>query len=125
MILRETDKLRSFQVEPREPFERLGKAMLYAPDALFVYDRTIYLMEVQLSRLSRKQWAQKWRVANLYFNEGHYRAAGWQRWRKQGGEFIKPHFVVVCPQDVGLVGEGFDVQGRVLRVVHSVEEIRG
>lgn len=112
--LKETGKLRYFQVELREPFKHNEKSCVYAPDALFVHDKSIYLVEVQLSRMSRTQWSYKWKVANTYFNEGYYRLASWQRWKK--ADYIKPNFIVLSPQAPDIVREGFDVQGRELKI---------
>lgn len=110
-----SDKLKYFEVELREQYERLGKIKTYSPDALFVYDRGIYIAEVQLKRLSRKEWARKWSKANEFFNERYFEEASWQRWRR--GDNIKPQFLCVSEQDPGIVMEGFSVSGRVLKVL--------
>lgn len=121
MILR--DKLKYFEVELREQYERLGKIKTYSPDALFVYDRGIYIAEVQLKRLSRKEWARKWSKANEFFNERYFEQASWQRWRK--GDAIKPRFLCISVQDPGIVREGFAVSGRELKVLSqaSINEL--
>lgn len=69
--LYESGNLAYFQAELREEFvNHLGKKRKYSPDAFFIYDNEPFLLEVQRSYLSRKNWAEKWKIANDFIYEG-------------------------------------------------------
>lgn len=115
--LYKTGSLKYFEVELREDFP---VKKVYSPDILFVYKGVPYLCEVQLKRLSRGEWAKKWRMANIYFNQHHYHKASWQRWSKNP---IKPQFIAITEQKKDIVTNGFEVIGRKLIVAKSVPPI--
>lgn len=115
-----TGSLKYFEVELREHFP---VKRTYSPDILFVYDNIPHLCEVQLKRLSRGEWAKKWRMANVYFNQHHYHKASWQRWSKR--DPIKPQFIALTDQPSEIVENGFEVIGRKLIVAKKIPPIGG
>jgi hypothetical protein len=93
----------------------------FSPDVFFIFGGRAYLMEVQLKRMSGKEWAQKWKRWNDYFNAGHFKTAPWQRFKKDGG--LIPHMVVLTPQPKETVGHGFEVKGRELLLLKEPPEL--
>lgn len=102
--------------EPKEKFKAAGKEQVWAPDAIYVHDRKVYAIEVQLTPLSAKQWARKWSYYNAYFKEanGYFKAAAYQSWGRSGT--IVPRFIALTKQTPDTVRKGFAVPGRELMV---------
>jgi hypothetical protein len=92
-----------------------GTKKFYSPDVFFIFGGRAYLMEVQLRRMSGKEWAAKWKRWNEYFNDGHYKTAPWQRFKKDGG--LIPHIVVLTQQPKEIVCQGFEVKTREIIII--------
>lgn len=118
--LQKTGLLKYFETEMREKFSYLDKERFFSPDALFIWNKGIYLLEFQIRRLSQNQWAQKWRTYNEYFNDRHFEKANWQRFGK--GKFLKPQIIVISQQNPEIVQNGFEVEGRELTIVESIHD---
>lgn len=91
-----------FMFEPIERYEHGGKKAAWAPDAVFVHGRKVYAAEVQLTPLSKKQWARKWSFYGQYFTGDHYKKASYQGWGRSGT--IIPRFVAITTQKNAATG---------------------
>lgn len=119
--LREAGGKLYFECELREKFKHAGKEYTFAPDIFFIHGGRATLLDVQLTRMTKKEWAQKWKRWNDYFNGGHFKSAPWQRFKKDGG--LIPHMVVLTPQPKETVASGFEVKGRELLLVKEPAEL--
>lgn len=100
-----------------EPAEKFGK-LYWKPDCVLSFQKRLYVAEVQLSPLSSKEWAQKWNIFNLYFNEGHFKEAKFQQFAKTPP--ILPEFIAITTQNPETVKSGFGVIHRELLIVKSL-----
>ena len=89
--LEKSGHLTRFTPELREPFG----TKVYAPDAFFVFDKRPYLLEIQLTPLSIKRWAEKWAIGAEYFDGFHHQKASFQHWP---GRIIRPQIAVITRQ---------------------------
>ncbi|WP_426450689.1 replication-relaxation family protein [Paenibacillus sp. S-38] len=117
--LQQTGMLRHLECELRIPYHYAGREYLFAPDCFLIWNRRAYLLEVQLSRLSREQWAKKWRRWNDYFGGNHYLQAPWQRFKQGGGVIPQP--IILTEQSPELVLHGYAVVGRKPVVVSRID----
>lgn len=95
-----------FQVELREALHNTH----FDPDIFTIHNRKVYLIEVQVKPLSQKEWGEKWKKWNVYFNENHYLTASWQKYAKSD-EVKKriPEVVVITKQVKEQVASGWNV----------------
>lgn len=121
LTLASTGKKLYFETELRETFKQGAKEAVFAPDVFFIFGGRAYLMEVQLKRMSKKEWSVKWSRWNEYFGGGNYRQASWQRFKKDGN--LIPFMLAISKQGSEMVSEGFNVVGRELKVLSRIEEI--
>lgn len=81
-----------------------GHEKKYCPDAFFVWREKVYILEVQLSACSSKEWMAKWALAWEFFSQGHHKRASWQI--ADGNTITPHHFVVVSNQHPETVTAG-------------------
>ncbi|MBD0381262.1 hypothetical protein ICC18_14145 [Paenibacillus sp. WST5] len=121
LALNATGLLKHFECELRLSYKHLLKEYVYAPDLFFIWNKRAYLMEVQLKALSRKEWGEKWKRWNEYFNNGHHLQAPWQRFKQGGG--LVPHMAALSKQDPEIVRSCFGVSGRDLLVHDNIQKL--
>jgi hypothetical protein len=96
-------KVYGFRFEPQDDFKtRTGQQRKYCPDAFFGFGGRAYLLEMQLSSLSSSRWAEKWAVAQEFFDGGHHKNACWQ----PEGQKLIPYILVVTSQPEETVKAG-------------------
>lgn len=88
-------ELLHFTPECREPFILYGQEKEYCPDIFMIWKGRAYCIEVQLTPISSTRWGEKWKVAETFFGEGHFKRASWQ---KSPTKIIKPRLVVLTKQ---------------------------
>ncbi|KIL35880.1 hypothetical protein SD71_10855 [Cohnella kolymensis] len=99
--------------EPVERFEHLGKPYVWNPDCVFVYQKKVYVCELQRTKLTAKRWAGKWKAYNLYFSRNYFHSAAFQTWSPK---IILPQFLCISSQSPDIVRNGFSITGRDLIV---------
>jgi hypothetical protein len=119
--LQKTGKLKYFETELRERFTHDHTDYVFAPDALFIWNKGIYLCELQYARLSQKQWAEKWRSYNTFFDYRYYEKASWQKFGK--GKMLKPEIIVVSQQNPDIIVNGFYVQQREPLILGEINQL--
>jgi hypothetical protein len=103
--------------EPIERYTHLGRELAWAPDAIFVHQKKVYVCEMQLTPISSGQWEKrKWRHYNTFFNSGYFKQAAFQKWSEK---VILPQFLVITSQLPETVRHGFAIEGRELIVTRS------
>jgi hypothetical protein len=109
-------------LEPREKFMSGSKSYTYAPDAYLFLEKDgkikPYIVEVQLSPLTSKRWAEKWAVAAQFFDSGAYKKAGFQIMKVE----IKPQIIVITNQPEETVRTG--VGSLPLSVIRSASDLK-
>lgn len=112
-----TLKPKHWRYEPAEHYSHLGNELVWAPDCIFVFQKKVYVCEVQLTPMTGKKWAKsKWSHYNTFFNKGYFKQAGFQSW---SSNLILPQFLVITSQQAETVKNGFAVKDRELIITRS------
>jgi DNA-binding HxlR family transcriptional regulator len=103
--------------EPVERYTHLGRELAWNPDCIFVFQKKVYVCEIQLTPLTRNKWKKsKWDYYKTYFDHGHFKNAAFQKW---SDKTILPQFLVITSQQPETVKHGFEIEGRELIVSRS------
>lgn len=98
--LRRTGVMKLFVPEIRETFTVNEKEYTYSPDALLVFNNRVFVLEIQLSPLPSRRWAQKWEIHKKFYDGNFHHGANFQNYRsdtmKQAGIYMKPETVVLA-----------------------------
>jgi hypothetical protein len=103
--------------EPIEKFEHNGKALTWSPDCIFAHNKKIYCCEVQLTDLSKAQYAKKWEIYNAYFQEA-FKNGAFQDW---SDKTLFPRFICISRQKKAT--EGFSIPNRELIVIPNIADL--
>jgi hypothetical protein len=116
--LRARGELSHFRYELKERYRHIGKERVYAPDVFFGWNKKAFLMEIQLSALSRAQWKDKLKIAEEYFVHGYFRDASWQT---RPDKTIRPRLVILTNQPEATVKQST----LEMHVIQSIAELEG
>lgn len=95
LYLKQNGNLIAFETELRERFAVGTKEKLYCPDAFFIWNGKIYVLEVQITPTSKDRWSKKHEIRNLFFDpiRNYYHAASFQKYARND-KLIKPLMVI-------------------------------
>jgi hypothetical protein len=115
-------------LEPRYPF---GEGKKYCPDAFFAWRKNghtlIGFLEMQLSPLTTKRWAEKWAVASAFFDSKECSTAPFQDFVNAKGEkvILKPSrlsLIAVSSQQPETIAAGSKLTITIIKEISSLSE---